>query len=48
MPGHEGSDDLSENYRRQDGDEVKKGDDNDAHAYLVDPGIAEISFIPIG
>jgi hypothetical protein len=48
MPVYEGSAALSENYRGQDGDKVKKGKDNDAQAYLVDPRMAEISFIPIG
>lgn len=48
MPGYEGSDDLSENYRRQDGDKIEKGNDDNAQAYLVDPRIAEISFLPIG
>jgi hypothetical protein len=48
MPVYEVSDDLSEHYRCKDGDKVKKGNDDDAQAYLVDPWIAEISFIPIG
>jgi hypothetical protein len=40
--------DLPQKNRRQNGDEIKDGDDEDAEAGLVDPFVAEIPFVPVG
>jgi hypothetical protein len=40
--------DLFQKNRHQEGDEVKNGNDDDAQTDFIDPGMTEISILPIG
>ena len=40
--------DLFQKNRHQEGYEAKNGNDDDAQADFIDPGMTEISILPIG